>query len=114
MPKSDAVRVLHMLEAAREAVELVKGKSQQDLECERLLHLSIVRLLEVVGEAARRVSPDAQRRHNRVAWPKIIGMRNHLIHGYDVVDFDVVWRVLTVDLPHLIPELEAILSSEEP
>ncbi|MBI5710447.1 MAG: hypothetical protein HZC42_09120 [Candidatus Eisenbacteria bacterium] len=53
MPKSDAVRVRHMLDAAHEAVELVKGKSQRDLERERLLHLSIVRLLEVVGEAAR-------------------------------------------------------------
>jgi uncharacterized protein with HEPN domain len=114
MPKNDADRVRHMLRAAREAVELVRGKSQQDLEQGRLLQLAILRLLEVVGEAARQVSPDVQRLHAQIEWPKIVGMRNHLIHGYADVDLDIVWQVLTVDLPRIIPQLERILSSEKP
>jgi len=99
-----------MLDAAREAVELAAGKSQQNIESERMLGLSLVRLLEVVGEAARHVPPEEQAKYPAIPWAKIIGMRNRLIHGYDSIDFAILYATVTEDLPRLISELEKILS----
>ena len=113
MPKSDAARIRHMLDAAREAMGFMRGRTRQALENERLLSLAIVRLLEIVGEAARQVSESTRRLYPAVPWAKIAGMRNHLIHGYDVIEFEVVWEVLTRDFPPLVAELERILSEHE-
>jgi len=108
----DRVRLRHMLDHAREAVALMEGKNRSDLETSRLHLLAIVRLIEVVGEAAGRVSKATQRRHPQIPWPQIIGMRNRLIHGYDVVDIGVVWQTVSEELSPLIAELEQVLSSE--
>ena len=56
-----------------------------------MLNLSIVRLLEIIGEAANRIDDNIRLRYNEVSWRQIISMRNRLIHGYDSVDLDVVW-----------------------
>jgi uncharacterized protein with HEPN domain len=77
-----------------------------------LLNLALVRLLEIVGEAASRISPALCACHPEIPWPQIISLRNRLIHGYDSVDFDIMWQIITADLPPLILALEAILASE--
>lgn len=114
MPESDGARIRHMLDAAREAIGFVRGRTRRELEEDRLLSLAIVRLLEIVGEAAGRVSEQTRRLNATIPWPKIAGMRNHLIHGYDAIDYDVVWEVLGRDLPALVAELERILPRHEP
>jgi uncharacterized protein with HEPN domain len=110
MPQHDlSVRLQHMLGAAREAAQMAQGKTRADLDSDRPLNLSLVRLLEVVGEAASRV-PDADRaKYPGIPWPQIVGLRNRLIHGYDNVDFDILWQIVTKDLPPLVAELERIL-----
>ncbi len=110
MPKSDRVRLLHMLDAAREAVGFAAGRTRSDLDSDRMLNLSLVRLIEIVGEAAARVSPETQAKHPEIRWPAIIGMRHRIAHGYDAINFDIVWEVATVDLPALIAQLERALS----
>jgi len=105
------VRLRHMLFYAREAVGLMRDRSRADLEIDRALGLAIIRCLEIVGEAASRVPVAIQQRHPKIPWPQIIGMRNRLVHGYDIVDYDVIWSTVTEDLPPLIAELEEILSS---
>jgi uncharacterized protein with HEPN domain len=76
-----------------------------DLDADRSFNLSLVRLLEVLGEAARRI-PDAVRATiPGIPWSEIVGLRNRLIHDYDV-DFDIVWHVVSQDPPSLIAELE--------
>lgn len=102
-----------MLNAAREAIRLAEGKSRQDIENERVLNLALVRLFEVVGEAANRVSDECQRKYPAIPWLRITGMRNRLIHGYDSVDFEILCRTITEDLPLLAAELEKAVSSEE-
>jgi uncharacterized protein with HEPN domain len=67
--------------------------------------------LEVVGEAAARVTAPTRSRLSAVPWQSIVGMRNRLIHGYDEVDLDVVWEVVEKDLPPLIEALDKELSS---
>lgn len=105
------VRLRHMLDYAREAVALLRDRKRADLDSERALGLAILRCLEIVGEAASRVPGDIQRRYPNIPWPQIIGMRNRLVHGYDIVDYDIVWSTVTQDLPPLIAELEKIFSS---
>jgi uncharacterized protein with HEPN domain len=109
----DAIRLRHMLEHAREAVTLVRGKKRQDLDNERVLSLALVRLLEIIGEAAGRVTKELQAQNPGVPWPQLVGLRNRLIHGCDSVDMDILWQILTVDLPRLIIQLETILATSQ-
>lgn len=108
-PPADLVRLRHMLDHAVEAVEMARGRSRQDLDTDRQLNLSLVRLLEIIGEAARRVSESTQQQCPGIPWPEVVGLRNRLIHGYDSVDFDILWNILTDDLPPLIAALRAFL-----
>lgn len=95
-----------MLDHAREAVEMAAGRTRQHLDDDRQLNLSLVRLLEIVGEAANRVPVEERSVYPEVPWQEIVDLRNRLIHGYDAVDFDIVWQIIQVDLPELIKALE--------
>lgn len=99
----------HMLDSAEEALSLIQGKTRKDLDDDRLLNLSLVRLLEIVGEAANRVSEEERLKYRSIPWQEIVGLRNRLIHGYDSVDMTIVWQILTRDLPPLVKELKRIL-----
>jgi uncharacterized protein with HEPN domain len=113
MPKHESsIALRHMLDHAREAYALVQSKRREDLDADRLLNLALVRLLEIVGEAASRVFPEERAHYPGIPWPQIIGMRNRLIHGYDLVDFEILWQTVVDDLPPLMAALESILSSE--
>ncbi len=105
--------VRHMLDHAREAVEMVRGRSRADLGADRQLNLALVRLMEVVGEAATRVPEEFRSRYPEVPWRQVAGVRNRLIHGYDVVDFDILWAIVTQDLPPLVARLQAIVQKAE-
>jgi uncharacterized protein with HEPN domain len=97
-----------MLDHAREAADLARSHSRSDLDTDRLLGLGLVRLLEIVGEAAGRISEELRAEQTSIPWPRIVGLRNRLIHGYDSVDMDILWEILTNDLPPLIESLQAI------
>lgn len=110
MSRHDSELSLHqMLDHAREAMTLSKGKSSAELIDDRVLALALVRLMEIVGEAANRVPKEEQSRHPAIPWAQIIGLRNRLIHGYDAIDYEVLWHILNRDLPGLIFSLEKIL-----
>jgi uncharacterized protein with HEPN domain len=110
--RSSNLRLRDMLDHAREAVAFVQGKARADLDTDRLLSLALVRLLEVIGEAASHVPKAERDRHPEIPWPQIVSLRNRLIHGYDSVDLDILWQIVTSDLPPLIVALEAILKSK--
>ncbi len=113
MLDNDMVRLHHILDAAREAVTFSQGRSQKDLYSDRMLNLSLVRLLEIIGEAARGISPMCRAAHPEVAWQKMAGMRDRLVHGYFDINLDVVWETVTADLPPLLSQLENIISLEK-
>jgi len=106
----DIIRLRHMLDHAREAVKMAEGKERTALRNDRILELALIRLIEIVGEAAVKVSTDGKAKFSDVPWPQIIAMRNRLIHGYDAVDLDVLWDTIENDLPDLISKLEKELS----
>ena len=111
MSMRDASGLLRdMLDHAREAVSFLEGKTRSDLFADRQFSLALVRLLEIVGEAAAQIPKDYRDRHPEIAWAPIIGARNRLIHGYAVVDLDIVWQIADEDLRTLIPMLEGLLS----
>ncbi|HLF08893.1 MAG TPA: HepT-like ribonuclease domain-containing protein [Dehalococcoidia bacterium] len=102
-----------MLECGREAIALAEGKTRADLDIDRQLNLSLVRLLEIIGEAANRVPKAVQASYPQIPWAEVVSLRNRLIHGYDSVDFDVVWQVVTVDLPTLVVDLQETMPAAE-
>ena len=109
----DDVRLRHMLDYAREALSLVQNKSRPDLDTDRLLNLALVRLIEIVGEAASRVSKNMQRQYSQIPWTQIVSMRNRLIHGYDFLDLDILWQTVVQDFPPLIAELAKIVPPQD-
>ena len=107
--RDDSVGLRHMLDHAVEAVQMIRGHTRTDLDSDRKLNLALVRLVEIIGEAATRVSPEVRNRHPGIPWLDIIGMRNRIVHGYDQVDFDILWDVMELHLPPLIAELQRIV-----
>lgn len=107
--RDDATGLRDMLDHAREAVELLGDADREALAGNRVMQLALTRLVEILGEAANRVSEEAQRKYADIPWAQLVGMRNRLIHGYDVIDYDLLWDTVTADLPPLIAALERIL-----
>jgi len=110
MFEDDNVRIRHILDAAREAVDFSQGRSRADLNSDRQLNLSLVRLLEIIGEAARGISTEFRQAHPDLPWKSMVGMRDRLIHAYFDINLDVVWETVTQDLPSLIGQLEKIVA----
>jgi uncharacterized protein with HEPN domain len=110
-PKTDTVRLQHMLDAAQKAIQFTQGRSRQDLNDDEMLALAIVRLVEILGEAAKNVSPDTRAQAPNIPWRQIAGTRDRLSHAYFDVNLDIIWDIVTNDLPTLIPKLQKILRS---
>lgn len=109
LPEADRIRLKHMLDAALEAMEFAQDCTRESLETIKMLSRAIVRDVEVVGEAASRVSPETQPQCPGIPWAAVVGMRNRLVHGYFDIDLDRVWDTVTIDLPTLVEELRRIL-----
>lgn len=77
-----------------------------------VMQLALVKLPKIVGEAASHVSTDGRARAAGVPWQKIVGMRHHLVHGYDQIDYEVVWQVLSKDIGDLVLQLEPLCPTD--
>ena len=113
MRRDDLIRVRHMLDAAGEAVLFARNRTRKDLDNDRMLTLSIVKSVELIGEAATRISKEVRDTYPEIPWTDIVAMRNRLIHVYFDIDLDRVWDTVTDDLPPLISALENIIISED-
>lgn len=109
MRERDRDRLRHIRDAARRALEIADETSRQSLEPESTKALALVRLLEIIGEAASQVSEEVRDAYPNVPWRQAADMRNVLIHAYFRVNLDVVWRTVTEDLPPLVDDIETIL-----
>ena len=107
------VYVRHMLDHAQEALDITSNRSRPELDTDRMLNLALVRLLEVIGEASRRVPDEFRTRYPNVPWRDTSGFRNRLIHAYDEIDFDIVWEIVQTDLLPLIAQLESIIAEHK-
>jgi uncharacterized protein with HEPN domain len=107
--RDSEVALRQMFDHAREAMILSKGKSAQELVDDRVLSLAIVRLMEIVGEAANRIPQEQRSKYPEIPWTQIISLRNRLIHGYDAIDYEILWQILNHDLPNLVFSLDRVL-----
>lgn len=111
MPR-DAALLLDMLLAARDAREFTEALDQAGFEASRLHQAAVIRCLEILGEAAGKMSAATRDAHPGLPWREMTGMRHRLIHGYAEVRVEVVWRVVREDLPDVITVLEGLLPGE--
>ena len=108
----DKTRLRHMLDAAKQAQSFMKGREKVSLDTDPMLLLAVVKAVEIVGEAASKITKERQAEIPQIPWPQIISMRNRLTHAYFDIDTDIVWKTVIEDLPPLIEDLEAILDSQ--
>lgn len=107
MNTADLVRLRHMLDAGREAIRFVEGRTLEDL---RQLLLSLVKEIEIIGEAANQISRAGKATITGIPWPQVTAMRNRLTHGYFDWNPEIIWTTVISDLPDLVRALEQALS----
>lgn len=112
MAKDDLIYASHMLDQARSAVNKILHLSRAEFDRDENLRLALTHLIQTIGEAARHVSAEFKAQNSSIAWSKIIGMRHRVVHDYMHVDYDIVWDVVTMELPVLIGKLEVFLPNE--
>jgi uncharacterized protein with HEPN domain len=108
MPRDEGY-LLDILNEARFVQSFVQGIDLEMFRWDALRQRAVVRSIEIIGEAARRVSAEFQEQHPEIPWPAIIGMRNRLIHEYDTIDLGIVWEVAQEDIPELIALVEPLV-----
>lgn len=109
----DTVSLRQMLDHIEEAAALARERTRDDIETDRVFFLALLKLVEIVGEAATRVSLATQAEHPELPWREVIGTRNRLIHGYDAVDYDILWEIVATDFPPLAEQIRTLLDDEE-
>lgn len=111
MRDEDRVRIRHMIDAAETVGQFVSGRIRADLDTDRMLLFAVVRAIEIIGEAAGKLSSELQDQARDIPWAAIVSMRNRLIHGYFDIDTEIVWKTVTAEIPALLPRLRALIGS---
>lgn len=106
--------LLDMLKAAKLAQEFVADVDWDTFQLDLMRQAAVTRQLEIIGEAARRISEESQAEISEIPWHQIIGMRNRIIHEYDRINLITLWDTIQLALPELIKTLESIVASEKP
>jgi uncharacterized protein with HEPN domain len=110
----DDARLLDMLLAAKELSKYTEGVTLEEFDRNRLLQHAVIRLIGIVGEAARNISAEFKTAHPEISWSGIVSMRNRLVHEYFRVASDKVWEVVKKEMPELIALIEPLVPPEEP
>ena len=112
MRNDDLVRLRHMIEAAESAIAFMAGRNRADLDSDRMPMFAVVRAIEIVGEAASRITDETRATRTAVPWPAIVGMRNPLIHACFEINTQMVWQTVTTELPALLPQLREMTGAD--
>lgn len=108
MSRDDLIRLRHMAEAARMAVAFARGRVPNELQTDPMLRMAVLHAVQIVGEAAARVSAPGRAELAAVPWPAVVGMRNRLVHAYFDINVPVVWDTLQRALPELLALLAQV------
>ena len=112
MPHDPLTSIEHMLNHARQARELAAGRCRADLDTDPTFTMLLTHLMEIFGEASSRVPEEFRNRHQEFNWQAAADFRNVLIHQFDVIDYDILWRAIQDELPPLIRRLEVVVQPE--
>lgn len=106
--------LLDMLLAARKVRNFTQGITWEQFQSDEIVQNAVMRQIQIIGEAARKVSPQYQQEHPEIPWQAVIGMRNHLVHEYFRIIPKRVWDVVEKDIPELIRVIEPLVPPDEP
>jgi uncharacterized protein with HEPN domain len=110
----DAATILDIVNACRRLMRFTAQSDEHAFLAEEEKRWASLSQLLIIGEAVNRLSEGFRSNHAQIPWPQIAAMRNRLIHGYDKINWQLVWRTIERDVPFLIGELEALVPGEEP
>lgn len=108
MKRDDLVRIRHIMDAAEAALRFFSGRKRDDLDADEMLRFALLQAVQIVGEAASKLSMEARNELADVPWPRITGMRNRLVHAYMNVNEDILWTTAVDHLPALVLRLRKI------
>lgn len=111
--KDALVYIDDILDAMDKAEAFVAGMDYGQFEEDIRTTFAVIRALEIIGEAVKRLPADFRTRYPHIPWKDMAGMRDKIVHGYDVIDLRIVWKVVKQDIPVLRPLLQQILLDEE-
>lgn len=111
--QKDSLRLQHIVEAAQHLSDFINGVSKEEFSANYEKQRAVINQLEVIGEAASKLTPVFRERYRDVDWPRAIGMRHKMIHDYFDIDIDIVWATALDDIPILKTDVEKILHSNE-
>ena len=113
MRRDDKIRLRHMLDSGRDAIFFAVDRTRKDLDSDRQLVMAIIKCIEIIGEAAGKISPETQIEIPDLPWRDMVNMRHRLVHSYYDINLDIVWSTIQKDLPALVEALEAIPDLEQ-
>ena len=113
MPKSDIVYLKHINQEASYILKFIENKTEEEFYEDELLKRAIMRSLEIIGEATKRVSIDFRLKYHTISWSEMAKMRDRIIHHYEGVDYEIVWNTITNDIPELNFRIEEILKQHK-
>ena len=109
LPKNEQVYIRHMIDTSHKAISFVQDINREDFDRDDKLRLAVTHLLQIIGEAARRISPEFRANYPQIPWKAIVGMRSKVVHDYLNIEEDIVWETAKNDLAPLVIKLEKIL-----
>lgn len=112
MNPDDRIRLEHIADALGAAIGFTHGRRREELDRDKMLSFALTRAIEIVGEAASKISPETREQHPHIPWADIIGMRHRLVHAYADVDHDILWATATEAAPSLLAQVKALLEGD--
>jgi len=112
MQPEDRIRIEHMLDACRSVERFIQGEQRDDLDTDEKLRFALTKAIEIIGEAASKVTSETCALLPDIPWRKAVGIRNRLVHAYFDIDLDVLWYTATVSVPELLRQLEKVERKE--
>src|SRR3990167_4842972 len=113
MKNKDLVRLKHMHDSTQAILSFAKGRQRASLDKDRLFQSAVLHELEIIGEAAGRISEGTKKHFPTIPWKELVGLRNRLIHAYFDVDHDIVWKTIREYLPSFLEQLQQAVDSLE-
>lgn len=112
MKPDDRVRLRHIADALGAAIRFTEGRSREDLDKDQMLAFALLHAIQIVGEAASRISAEFRDQHPQTPWALITGMRHRLVHSYFDINHDILWTTATESVPELLDQVDRLLSSD--
>lgn len=112
MNPNDRVRLRHIADALKAATHFTEGRIREDLDKDQMLAFALLHAIQIVGEAASKISAEFREQQPQIPWALITGMRHRLVHAYFDINHDILWTTAIESVPELLGQVDGLLSSD--